>query len=85
MSDLTPETQAAVEEAVKQTLLKLGMDVSQPEHVVELQQDFQHLRKWRKSVNAVERQSFLGAMAVLGTGLVAALWLGIKQLITGHE
>lgn len=82
-SHLPNEYRELVEEAVEQTLLKLGLDIAQPGSVLELQKDFQHLRKWRVAVGAIESK---GALAVIGTltaGFLAAAWLGIKQLFGG--
>lgn len=47
----------------------------------ELQLDFRHLRKWRKSVDAATGLSFKVVVATIVSGFIAALWLGIKALI----
>lgn len=44
----------------------------------ELQADFQHLRRWRKSVEQAQSLTFKVVVTAIVTGLVGALWLGIK-------
>jgi len=84
MNELTTEQRQLVEAAVEQTMLKLGVDVSNPEEIIQLQQDFQHLRKWRKTVNQIESKSVLTIVGIFATGVAAAIWLGFKQLVTGE-
>lgn len=40
------ELQKLIAEAVRQTLVQMGADPSNP---IEMQRDFQHLRQWRKA------------------------------------
>lgn len=47
----------------------------------ELRADFQHLRKWRKSVESAQGMTFKVVVTMLVTGFVGALWLGIKTMI----
>jgi hypothetical protein len=44
----------------------------------ELRADFLHLRKWRQSVEQVERVGWGAIVTVLVTGTLGALWVGIK-------
>lgn len=44
----------------------------------ELRADFQHLRKWRKSVEQAESLTFKAVVGTLATGFIAVVWLGIK-------
>ena len=44
----------------------------------EIKADFVHLRKWRKSVETVERVGWTSAITVIVTGLLGVLWLGLK-------
>lgn len=69
------EIKKIVAETVAETLLKLGIDVSEP---MEVQKDFQHTRSWRKSVEAVQRQGLLTAVGVLTMGALGLVWLAIK-------
>lgn len=47
----------------------------------ELQADFIHLRKWRKSVDAAQSLTFRTILGVIVTGAIGALWLGFKTLL----
>ena len=43
--------------------------------------DFQHLRRWRKSVEQVQSYTFKAVITVIVTGLVGAVWLGAKVVL----
>ncbi len=45
---------------------------------LELRADFLHLRKWRKSVEQTQTFAFKAAVTVIVTGILGALWMGIK-------
>jgi hypothetical protein len=47
----------------------------------ELRADFQHLRKWRKSVEQVERVGWGTVITVVVSGVLGALWVGIKAAL----
>ncbi len=47
----------------------------------ELRADFQHLRRWRKSVEQAQSYTFKAAITIIVTGVVGAVWLGIKVVI----
>lgn len=70
------EIKQVVAEAVAETLIKLGIDVSEP---VEVQKDFQHMRSWRKSVEAVQRQGLLTTTIVFVTGVAGLVWLAVTK------
>ena len=42
---------------------------------------FQHLRRWRKSVEQAQSYTFKAMITVIVTGLVGAVWLGIKVML----
>lgn len=44
----------------------------------ELRADLSHLRRWRKSVEQAQNYTFRAIITVIVTGLLGALWLGIK-------
>lgn len=46
----------------------------------ELRLDFQHLRKWRKSVDQAQTLTFKVVLTAILTGLIGAVWLGFKML-----
>lgn len=70
-----PELRELVSESVKQTLAAFGVDVEKP---LEMQRDFQHLRDWREAVSAVKRRGMLAFVTILVTGLLGAVWIGIR-------
>jgi hypothetical protein len=47
----------------------------------ELQADFQHLRRWRKSVEQAQSYTFKAVITIIVTGFVGAVWLGIKAML----
>ena len=48
----------------------------------ELRADFQHLRKWRKSVEQAQSYTFKAVITIIVTGLVGAVWLGLKSMLS---
>lgn len=69
------ELKKIVAEAVAETLLKLGIDASDP---VELQKDMAHLREWRESVGTIKRQGIVTAVGVLTIGILGLIWAAFK-------
>jgi ABC-type transporter Mla maintaining outer membrane lipid asymmetry permease subunit MlaE len=49
--------------------------------LTEMRADFQHLRRWRKSVEQAHSYTFKAVITVIVTGLVGAVWLGIKVML----
>jgi PBSX family phage terminase large subunit len=47
----------------------------------EMRADFQHLRRWRKSVEQAQSYTFKAVITVIVTGLVGAIWLGVKVML----
>jgi len=47
----------------------------------ELRADFQHLRRWRKSVEQAQSFTFKAVITIIVAGLVGAVWLGIKVML----
>ena len=47
----------------------------------ELRADFQHLRRWRRSVEQAQSYTFKAVITVIATGLIGAIWLGIKATL----
>jgi hypothetical protein len=50
-------------------------------HRIELRADFQHLRRWRRSVEQAQSYTFKAVITVIVTGLVGAVWLGVKAVL----
>jgi hypothetical protein len=47
----------------------------------EMRADFSHLRRWRKSVEQAQGYTFKIVVTAIVTGLVGAVWLGIKVML----
>ena len=50
-------------------------------HRIEVRADFQHLRRWRRSVEQAQSYTFKAVITVIVTGFVGAVWLGIKATL----
>ena len=50
-------------------------------NIAELRADFQHLRRWRKSVEQAQSYIFKAVIIVIVTGFVGAVWLGVKATL----
>lgn len=72
------EVKNIVSEAVAETLAKLGVESSDHK---EMQADFAHLRRWRKSVEQAQGYTFKTVITVIVTGLLGAIWLGVQTLM----
>jgi len=73
------EIDQVVRKTVKETLTSMGIDAADP---IEMQRDFQTLRDWRRSVTAVRSKGMMTLIAILTTGLLAALWIGVKSVLS---
>lgn len=70
------ELKKIVSETVDATLLKLGIDATDP---LEFQADMQHLRAWRQSANTVKRQSLMTAIGILTTGILGLIYMAFTR------
>ena len=69
---------AVVLKAVATILTSFGID---EEDKKELRADFQHLRRWRRSVEQAQSYTFKAVITVIVTGFVSAVWLGVKATL----
>lgn len=72
------DVDAIVLRAVATTLTSFGIE---EEDRRELRADFQHLRRWRKSVAQAQSYTFKAVITVIVTGVVGAVWLGVKVML----
>lgn len=72
------EVRAIVRATVEETFLRLGVAVDDP---IEMQRDFSHLREWRVATESMKTKGLLTLTALLVTGGLAALWVGIRDYI----
>jgi len=70
-----------VDEVVLKTIATILTSFGiEEEDRVELRADFQHLRKWRKSVEQAQSLTFKIVATAIVSGFVGAFWLGIKTM-----
>jgi hypothetical protein len=69
---------AVVLKSVATVLTSFGIE---EEDRKELRADFQHLRRWRRSVEQAQSYTFKAVITVIVTGFVGAVWLGIKATL----
>jgi hypothetical protein len=72
------EIDAVVLKAIVTTLISFGIEEGDRS---ELRADFQHLRRWRRSVEQAQSYTFKAVITVIVTGFVGAVWLGIKATL----
>jgi ABC-type transporter Mla maintaining outer membrane lipid asymmetry permease subunit MlaE len=58
-----------------------GMICKMAKTVTELRADFQHLRRWRKSVEQAQSFTFKAVITIIVTGFLGAVWLGVKVML----
>jgi hypothetical protein len=66
----------AASQAVRETLLRLGVPVDDP---MEMQRDMQHLRAWRSSVESIRNKSLTTIVGIAVTGFVALVVVGLRD------
>jgi len=69
---------AVVLRAIATILTSCGIE---EEDRKELRADFQHLRRWRKSVEQAQTYTFKAVITMIVAGVVGAIWLGVKVLL----
>ena len=70
---------AIVLQAVASVLASFGIEDDDRK---EVRADFQHLRRWRKSVEQAQTYTFKAVITVIATGLMGAVWLGVKVVLS---
>ena len=69
--------EAAANKAVQQTFLTLGIDISQPDSVKEVQQDFMHLRTRRQAHESISKTARKATVGVVVTTVVGGFIAGL--------
>lgn len=69
---------AIVLRAIATILTSFGIE---EEDRKELRADFQHLRRWRKSVEQAQSYTFKAVITVIAAGFLGAVWLGVKVML----
>jgi hypothetical protein len=68
----------AVDKAVTRVLTSFGID--EKDHK-EIRADFDHLRRWRKSVEQAGNYTVRAVMTAVVAAIGGAIWLGFKVLV----
>lgn len=68
----------AVIKAVASILTSFGIEDDEKK---EIRADFQHLRRWRKSVEQAQGLTMRAVITVLIGGFIGAVWLGFKAMM----
>lgn len=71
------------EAAVERTLLKMGINVSDSNSVLEVQADMRHLREWRVGVNSTKAKAGFAVLMFVVSGLMAAIWQAVVNTFHG--
>jgi hypothetical protein len=69
------EQRELIRQTVKETLLSLGIEVDDP---IKVQRDFQHLREWRETTEALKSKGLMTLFGVVLAGILGFIWLGFK-------
>jgi hypothetical protein len=72
------EIEEIVAKTVGATLARFGIE--EGDHK-ELAADFNHLRRWRKSVEQAQSYTFKVVITTIVGGFLGALWLGIQTMV----
>ena len=73
------DIETVVDRAVATVLASFGIEEDDRR---ELRADFQHLRRWRKSVEQAQGFTFKAAISIIVAGFLGAVWLGIKVMLS---
>lgn len=65
-------------ETVKETFLALGVDMSTPKAIQEMQQDFAWTRTARLTVRKLRMHALTAAVTLVVTGTGTAIWMAVK-------
>lgn len=64
--------------AVRETLLAMGIDVSTPEAIQEMQRDTMYTRESRLALAAIKTRAYLVVTGTVVAGIVTAVWMALK-------
>ncbi|WP_338688895.1 hypothetical protein V5279_25015 [Bradyrhizobium sp. 26S5] len=70
----------AAKEAVSETFLSLGMDVSNPASVISMQGQFSFLRNMHHAARHLRNVIITGVVGAAVSGAVWAFWTGFKAI-----
>jgi hypothetical protein len=65
----------AAAKAIERMFLMIGVDVTDPDAIIEFQTDLKHVRAWRKSTQTVRDHALKTAIGVVVSGFLG--WIGL--------
>jgi hypothetical protein len=65
--------------ALNEMFVKMGVNVQDPDALLEMQADFKHIRRWRNSTERLHDTSLGAAIIVVTTGILGAIWLALQR------
>ena len=70
----------AAREAIREWLVLIGVDASEPSDLIELQKDFAHIRKQRQASEQVSMAVKGAGITTVVMGALTALWIGVRDV-----
>ena len=80
-AELEQIVRAGVKQGVEETFLTTGIDVSTPEAVIQVQRDFQYMRRLRRTAENVQKWSTKVVVTTIVAAMLAAVWAGFGESI----
>lgn len=77
-SEIEHIAQESAKKAVRELLLAMGVDASDPKALIEMQKDFAHNRRWRESVETVRTKGLIVATGIVVSGIIGAIWMAMR-------
>jgi uncharacterized protein YoaH (UPF0181 family) len=71
-ADVQRIAHAAAREAVEQVFLTIGADISTPEAIIQIQEDFRHIRRRREIDQAIGRRAIFTLISLV-IGVILAI------------
>ena len=72
------EIEHLAERVTEKIFLTVGIDISKPPNVIELQKDFAHLRSWRLLVEGARKKTLMTVIGTAAAGACVAIWAFIS-------
>jgi hypothetical protein len=74
----TEAAEKAAKQTVQELFMMLGVDVSTPAGIIEVQKDFASVRQNRLARLAIQSKAVMTAIGIITSGVLATLWLSLK-------
>ena len=74
-SEIEHIAEESARKAVRELLLAMGVDASDPKALIEMQKDFAHNRRWRESAETVRNHGLKVAVGIFVSGILGAVYM----------